>query len=68
VFGGLDAGTIQTVVIYLQVGGDDTTPGDDPLVAVWDDDSAGSLGDLPKATNGSDVTISVSSDGAINIE
>lgn len=64
---GLDAGTIQTIVIYKQVGTDDTTPGDDPVVAVLDDDSAGSLADLPLTTNGSDVTIQWSAEGIINI-
>jgi hypothetical protein len=45
---------IQTVIIYKQVGGDDTTPGDDPVIAVLDDDTAS---DLPFATNGSNVTV-----------
>lgn len=58
---------IQTVFVYKQVGGDDTTPGDDPLVAVYDDDSAGSLADLPIATNGSDLTLTLDSEGIVNI-
>jgi hypothetical protein len=48
---------IQTVVVYRQVGGDDSTPGDDPIVTVFDDDSADSNADLPKATNGQDFTV-----------
>lgn len=58
---------IQAIFVYEQVGGDDTTPNDDPLVAVYDDDSAGSLADLPKPTNGSDLTISLDSEGLVNI-
>lgn len=58
---------IQFVVIYKQVGGDDTTPADDPIIALWDDDSAGSLADLPLTTNGSDVTISFDTEGIVNI-
>lgn len=68
VFSSLDTTQdIQFVVVYLQVGADDTTPGDDPIVAIYDDDSAGSLADLPKATNGSDVTIGFAAEGIVNI-
>lgn len=59
---------IQFVLIYRQVGGNDTTPGDDEIVAIYDDDSAGSLADLPLATNGSDVDIQFDSEGIINIQ
>jgi len=31
-------------------GGDDTTPGDDEIIAIFDDDSAGSVVDLPVST------------------
>lgn len=65
---------IQTVVIYAQdgfAGGtDDTTPGDDVIVAVYDDDSGDGSGiaDLPKATNGSDFTISFdATNGILNL-
>lgn len=58
---------IQAVFIYKQIGTDDTTPGDDPLVAVYDDDSAGSLSNLPISTNGSDLTVSFNSEGIVNI-
>jgi len=63
---GLDAGDIQTVVVYKQVGGDDTTPGDDPVLAVFDDDSAYTVSDLPLTTNGSDVTLAWASEGILN--
>jgi len=66
-FSSLDTEDIQTIIIYKQVGGDDTTPGDDPIIAVLDDDSAGSLADLPLTTNGSDVTISWNAEGILNI-
>jgi len=59
--------TLQGVVIYQQIGGDDTTPGDDRVLAVVDDDSAGSNSDLPLTTNGSDVTLSFNAEGVINI-
>jgi hypothetical protein len=61
------ANDIQAVFIYRQGGADDTTPGDDELVAVYDDDSAGSLADLPIATNGSDLTLSFDSQGIVSI-
>lgn len=59
---------IQFIVFYQQVGGDDTTPGDDRIIAIYDDDSAGSLADLPLSTNGSDVTISIDAEGIVNIQ
>lgn len=61
------ANQIQAVFVYRQVGGDDTSPGDDELVAVYDDDSAGSLSDLPIPTNGSDLTLSFDSSGIVSI-
>lgn len=61
---GLDAGDIQTIVIYKQVGGDDTTPGDDPVINVLDD---ASVADLPLTTNGSDVTVSWAGEGILNL-
>jgi len=67
-FPGLDTTQdIQFIVFYKQVGGDDTSPGDDPIIALYDDDSAGSLADLPLATNGSDVTLQIDTEGLINI-
>lgn len=61
---GLDAGTIQTVVVYQQIGGDDTTPGDDRVIAVFDDSG---VGDLPLTTNGGDVTVAWNAEGIVNI-
>jgi hypothetical protein len=58
---------IQAVFVYREVGADDSTPADDELVAVYDDNSAGSLSDLPIATNGSDLTISWAGEGIFNI-
>jgi len=66
-FTGLDGDTIQAVLVYKEVGGDETTPGDDPIIAVFDDNSAGSLADLPLTTNGGDVTLAFSSEGIVNI-
>jgi len=66
-FSSLDGDTIQGIIVYQQIGGDDTTPGDDRVLAVVDDDSAGSNSDLPLTTNGSDVTFSFNAEGAINI-
>lgn len=71
---GLDAGgstsgddAIQFILVYAQVGGDDTTPGDDPILAVFDDDSGTQVADLPLTTNGSDVTISWDAEGIVKI-
>jgi hypothetical protein len=65
VFTGLDGDTIQAILVYKQVGGDDTTPGDDPIVVVLDDDSAGSVADLPQNTNGGDITIEWDTEGVV---
>jgi hypothetical protein len=67
-FSSLDtAQDIQFIVFYQQIGGDDTTPGDDRIIAIYDDDSAGSLSDLPLATNGSDVVLQIDSEGLVII-
>jgi len=63
-FSGLDAGTIQTLVVYQQTGGDDTSPADDNVIVVLDD---ANVSDLPLTTNGSDVTIQWDSEGIVNI-
>ena len=63
-FTGLDAGTIQAIVVYQQIGGDDTTPGDDRVLVVLDDSA---VADLPLATNGSDITILWAAEGIINL-
>lgn len=51
--------TIHAAIIYQQVGGDDTTPGDDPLIAALD------VSDT--TTNGSDITLSFNSSGIAEI-
>lgn len=60
---------IEAAFVYRQVGGDDTSPGDDELIAVFDDDSgdSGGISDLPKATNGSDFEIQFGSDGILEL-
>lgn len=60
------ANDIQGWVLYLQVGGDDSTPGDDPLVLVEDDDMSSASSSLPLATNGSDVVVEWAGEGIIN--
>ena len=52
----LDGETIQGAIIYRQIGGDDTTPGDDEIIQVYDDDMA-DVSDFPLPTNGSQVEI-----------
>jgi hypothetical protein len=56
--------TVQAVVVYKQVGGDDTTPGDDPVIGVIDD---ASNADLPLPTNGSNVTVKWDAEGVAKI-
>lgn len=56
--------TIEAILVYKQVGGDDTTPGDDDIIRVLDDSEES---DLPLVTNGGDVTITWNSEGIINI-
>lgn len=52
----LDGETIQGAIIYRQIGGDDSTPGDDEIIQVYDDDMA-DVSDFPLPTNGSQVDI-----------
>lgn len=54
---------IQGWIVYKQVGGDDSTPGDDPVVLVVDNDMAGAPSNLPLSTNGSDIRIQWAGDG-----
>lgn len=56
--------TVEAVLIYKQVGGDDTTPGDDPVIAVFDDSN---VSDLPKQVNGEDFTVQFAAEGIVNI-
>ncbi|WP_135535367.1 hypothetical protein [Halostella pelagica] len=65
-FSGLDGGeTIQGWIVFQQVGGDDTTPADDRIIAI-EDEATNSNGNLV-TLNGSDVTIQFSSEGIINV-
>lgn len=51
--------SVDYSAVYKQVGGDDATPGDDPLLAVHD------VATTP--TNGGDVTLQVDAEGAFKI-
>lgn len=62
----LDAGTIQSIVLFHE-NADGSGDSTNPVVTVFDDDSATTVSDLPLVTNGSDVTISWSSDGIMKI-
>lgn len=63
-FTSLDAETIQGIIIYKQVGGNDTTPGDDPILTIIDDTDTG---DLPLTTNGSNVVLQYDAEGILNL-
>jgi len=56
--------TVEAILIYKQVGGDDTTPADDLLVAYIDTD-AGAL--LPIATAGGAFTVTINAEGLFQI-
>lgn len=56
--------TIQGVILYRQVGADDTTPADDEIIRIIDDATEA---DLPKPTNGSDITIAWDASGIITM-
>lgn len=58
---------IQGWIIYKQVGGDDTTPGDDPILYLVDDEMSDAPADLPLPTNGSSITISFNAEGIANL-
>lgn len=60
-FSSIDGDTIQGGLLYKQVGGDDTTPGDDPLVA-WLTSS-----EFPMPANGGDVTIAWDAEGILTL-
>jgi hypothetical protein len=60
----IDAGDLEAVVVYQQIGGDDTTPGDDPVLLVLDD---ATVSDLPLPTNGSNVAIDWNAEGILNV-
>lgn len=59
---------IQGWIVYKQVGGDDTTPADDPVILVVDKDMADAPSSLPISTNGSDITIEWAADGVATLE
>ena len=56
---------VQGFLVYKQVGGDDTTPGDDPLILVVDDGMTDAPPSLPLATNGSELTVQWNAQGII---
>lgn len=60
-FASLDGATIAAALSYVQIGGDDTTPGNDPLLAHL------TSTDFPLTTNGGDVTLNIDTEGEINI-
>ena len=66
-FAALNNATIQGAIVYKQVGGDDTTPGDDPIVQVYDDDQA-DAGDFPIPANGSDIQIQWGAEGIFSVD
>lgn len=51
--------TIKAAVLYKQVGADDTTPGDDIPIALYDIQDT--------QTDGTDFTLSVGSNGAVHV-
>ncbi|WP_323190448.1 hypothetical protein [Halostella sp. PRR32] len=62
----LDGGeTIQGWVAYAQIGGDDTTPADDPIIAL-EDEVTNSNGNLV-TTNGSDITLQFDAEGIVTV-
>lgn len=64
-FGSLDGATVQGVIVYRQVGTDDTTPGDDEIISIIDD---ANTADLPQSTNGGDVTFQWDTEGIVNFQ
>jgi hypothetical protein len=61
---GIDAGTAQALLCYKQVGGDDTTPGDDPIIfAITTDDIA----TFPTPTYGQNLTVEWDAEGLVNL-
>lgn len=60
----LDGETIQGVIIYKQVGGDDSTPGDDPVLSVFD---SAQISEFPLPTSGAQVDLSWATEGIKNL-
>ena len=54
--------TVEAILLYKQTGGDDSTPGDDPIIRIIDD---ADVGDLEADTDGGDFEIIWSDDGIL---
>lgn len=64
-FPSVDGGeVVQGWILYRQVGGDDTTPGDDDIIAIEDEVKNSSGNDV--TTNGSDIVVQFDSEGIVN--
>jgi len=61
------ASDIQGWIVYLERGGDATTPADDPVLQVVDDDMASAPASLPISAGGGPVTIEWNAEGIINL-
>lgn len=62
-FGALESGqTVKGVIVYVQVGGDDTTPNDDILVAYFD-----TMTGLPLTLNGGAVNMTIDTEGLVQL-
>lgn len=57
--------TIQGWLIYEQVGADDTTPGDDPIIAIEDEVTDADGNEI--TTNGSEVNLNFDAEGIVNV-
>jgi hypothetical protein len=57
--------TVEAILLYKQVGGDDSTPGDDPIIRIIDDED---VGDLEADTDGGDFEIIWSDDGILGAQ
>lgn len=63
-FPSVDGGeVVQGWILYRQVGGDDTTPGDDDIIAIEDEVKNSSGNDV--TTNGSDIVLQFNSEGIV---
>ena len=60
-FSSIDGATIAAALSYKQVGGDDQSPSDDPLLAHL------TSTDFPLTANGGDVTLNFATEGIVNI-
>lgn len=63
---GIDGGeTVQGWIVYEQSGGDDTTPGDDRIIAIEDEVKNENGNDL--TTNGSPIDLNFDAEGIVTI-